>query len=121
MRNDDALEGALAQELEEALISVETLIAAWAPGIEEADPDGLSYWAYAAYEALCAVCESYAGRDIPYDVDEVAMLVYESDGEERGNILSLEQIISVLGQLRDSIAYWQEQRGLRGFYSSIRE
>lgn len=133
----EAVQGALERELEEALImvyerdremfdgdalaAVEALIALWTPEKEEVDVEGLSYWAYAAYEALRAVCESYAGRDIPYDVDNVAVFPYEPEKREPAEILSLAQITAVLRQLQASIAYWQERGGLRGYYVSIRE
>lgn len=135
----EALEGALAGALEEALVAVyerdremfdadaiaaiDALVALWDPGSEASDPEELSYWAYAAYEAMRAVCESYAGRDIPYDVDSVAVFPYENEHEDDAprEILSTERVTAVLLQLRQSIATWQDRGGFRGFYDSIRE
>ena len=36
----------------DAIAAINTLVALWQPGDEAADPEELSYWAYAAYEAL---------------------------------------------------------------------
>jgi hypothetical protein len=134
---DDALEGSLAGALEEALISVyerdremfdadaiaaiDALVSLWNPGDETAEPEALSYWAYAAYEAMRAVCEVYAGRDIPYDVDDVALFPYTFEDDAPREILHPGQVTAVLKQLRQSIACWQEQGGFRGFYKSIRK
>ena len=131
-----ALEGVLAQALEEALVGVyerdqemfdidgipaiETLAEAWQPGDVASDPEALSYWAYAAFEAMRAVCESYAGRDIPYDVDNVAGFPYTHEDDAPREILSAEKITAVLLQLHRSIETWQERGGFRGFYVSIR-
>jgi hypothetical protein len=133
----EALEGALARDLEVALITVyerdqemfdadalsavQTLIALWEPAGEDPHPEALSHWAYAAYEALRAVCESYAGRDIPYDVDDVAVFPYDHKDDAPREVLHPARIAVVLDLLQTSIAYWQERRGLRGFYTSIRE
>lgn len=133
----EALEGALAGALEEALVgvyerdremfdadaiaAVDTLVALWWPNGEAADPEELSYWAYAAYEVLRAVCEAYAGRDIPYDVDDVALFPHTFEDDVPKEILSGERITAVLLQLRQSIAYWQQRGVFRGFYESIRE
>jgi hypothetical protein len=133
----DALEGALAGALEEALAGVyerdremfdadaiaaiDTLVALWQPRGDAVDPEALSYWAYAAYEALRAVCESFAGRDIPYDVDDVALFPYRHEDDAPREILSAERITAVLVQLRRSIETWQERGGFRGFYESIRD
>ena len=77
--------------------------------------------AYAAYEAMRAVCEAYAGRDIPYDVDDVALTPYTFENDAPREILSANHITAVLMQLRQSIEYWQERGGFRGFYNSIRD
>jgi hypothetical protein len=133
----EAVEGALAGELEEALIGVyerdremfdadalaaiDALLALWKPDGEAPDPEELSYWAYAAYEALRAVCESYAGRDIPFDVDNVDLFPSGHEEAAPEEILDAEQITAVLGQLRQSIVCWQERGVFRGFYESIRD
>lgn len=134
---NEALEGALAQTLEEALVGVyerdremfdadaiaaiDALVALWQPGFEVSDPEALSYWAYASYEAFHAVCEAYGGRNIPYDVDDVALFPYMDEDDAPREILSAERITAVLLQLRRSIEYWQGWGGFRGFYKSIRE
>ena len=92
----------------DAIAAINTLVALWQPGDEAVDPEELSYWAYAAYEALRAVCEAYAGRDIPYDVDDVALFPHTFEDDAPKEILSGERITAVLLQLRQSIAYWQQ-------------
>lgn len=89
----------------------------WQPGDEASDPEALSYWAYAAFEAMRAV---YAGRDILYDVDNIAGFRYTHEDDAPGEILSAEKITAVLLQLHRSIETWQERGGFRGFYVSIR-
>lgn len=133
----EALEGALAGALEEALIDVyeqdremfdadavaaiDALVSLYQPIDETADPDELSYWAYAAYEAMRAACDTYAGRDIPYDVDNVAIHSYSGGDDAPRDTLSGERVTAVLLQLRQSIEFWQDQGLLRGYYESIRE
>jgi hypothetical protein len=133
----ETLEEALAQALEEALVgvyeqdremfdadalaAVETLILLWQPGEETAESQALSYWAYAAYEAMAVVCEFFAGHEIPYDVEEVALAHYTYDDDAPLEILSGSEITGVLFQLRRSLEHWQEGGGLRSFYESIRE
>lgn len=89
----------------------------WQPGDEASDPEALSYWAYATFEAISVV---YAGRDIPYDVDNIAGFPYTHEDDAPGEILSAEKITAVLLQLHRSIETWQERGGFRGFYVSIR-
>jgi hypothetical protein len=133
----ETLEGALAGALEEALIDVyerdremfdadavaaiDALVSLWHPGQETVGPEDLSHWAYAAYEAMRDVCEAYSGRDIPFDVDDVALFPHAFEDDTMREVMSAEQVISVLLQLRQSIEYWQEHAGFRGFYESIRE
>ncbi len=131
----EAIEGELAGALEEALVGVyeqdremfdadavaaiDALVSLWHPGDETADPEELSFWAYAAYEALHAVCEAFAGRNISYNVDGVALTPFTFEDDAPRESLSVETIAAVLLQLRQSIEIWQEQGALRGYFESF--